>query len=398
MAGSLASALAAVLLSGCSTPAPPHLQELEPGVAYANRRGGWLPLSIHVVRLDRSQSDFELHSTHARGTALGLATLTEQIESMDPALGRPVVGVNGDFFQVAGQPYAGDPRGLQISEGELLSAPTGKVVFWIGADGQPYATNVVPHFEVTWPDGTTSPFGLNEKRRTNNLVLYTPAMGGSTQTGSGRELILERVEQSAWLPLRLNETLTARVRRVRGSGDARLSPETMILSIDPVQTNCLPEVQVGAVLHLSLTTRPDLDGTKTAVGGGPLLVQNGKALSPPKPKHKGRLPYEFQSMRQRHPRVAVGWNDRYYFLVVVDGRQRVFSRGMTLKELARFMVSLGCREALNFDGGGSATLWVDGQVVNSPSDGWEREVANALVVVKKVTGQCGTDGSDPSAD
>jgi exopolysaccharide biosynthesis protein len=46
-------------------------------------------------------------------------------------------------------------------------------------------------------------------------------------------------------------------------------------------------------------------------------------------------------------------------------------------------VKLGCEEAMNFDGGGSATFWVLGNVMNSPSEGQERPSANALVLVQK---------------
>ncbi len=47
------------------------------------------------------------------------------------------------------------------------------------------------------------------------------------------------------------------------------------------------------------------------------------------------------------------------------------------------MAKLGCEEAMNLDGGGSATLWVLGSVRNSPSEGEERPGANALVLMKK---------------
>jgi exopolysaccharide biosynthesis protein len=59
------------------------------------------------------------------------------------------------------------------------------------------------------------------------------------------------------------------------------------------------------------------------------------------------------------------------------------SVGMTFAELADYMVKLGCEEAMSLDGGGSATCWVTGQVMNSPSEGRERPMANALVVVEK---------------
>jgi exopolysaccharide biosynthesis protein len=87
-------------------------------------------------------------------------------------------------------------------------------------------------------------------------------------------------------------------------------------------------------------------------------------------------------MSERHPRSAIGWNDDFFFLVTVDGRYRL-SVGMTLRELADYMAKLGCKEAMNLDGGGSATLWYEDRVRNRPCDGGERDVANALVVVER---------------
>lgn len=89
------------------------------------------------------------------------------------------------------------------------------------------------------------------------------------------------------------------------------------------------------------------------------------------------------------PRSAVGYssNGRYLYLAVVDGRQPFYSEGMTLKELAELMRSLGAHYAMNLDGGGSSTLVVQGpngqpRVLNSPIDnyipGRERPVANHL--------------------
>jgi exopolysaccharide biosynthesis protein len=87
----------------------------------------------------------------------------------------------------------------------------------------------------------------------------------------------------------------------------------------------------------------------------------------------------------RHPRTALGWNRGYLFLVEVDGRQRRLSVGMSNAELADYLVRLGCDEAMSLDGGGSATCWALGQVMNNPSEGRERPMANALVVMRKPT-------------
>jgi exopolysaccharide biosynthesis protein len=76
--------------------------------------------------------------------------------------------------------------------------------------------------------------------------------------------------------------------------------------------------------------------------------------------------------------------DGTWVLVVVDGRQPQLSRGMTLQELAGLMSSLGCGDALNLDGGGSSTLYIQGSVVNSPSDaGIERPVSDAILIFRR---------------
>ena len=56
---------------------------------------------------------------------------------------------------------------------------------------------------------------------------------------------------------------------------------------------------------------------------------------------------------------------------------------MSFQELASYLIKLGCTTAMNLDGGGSASMWAFGQIVNSPSEGQERPIANGLVVVKK---------------
>lgn len=94
----------------------------------------------------------------------------------------------------------------------------------------------------------------------------------------------------------------------------------------------------------------------------------------------------------RHPRTAVAWDPttRRLWLVVVDGRQGGYSLGMTLPELAELLESLGVREALNLDGGGSTVMVVRGRRVSRPSDdAGERPVVNALLLRRDSAAWCG---------
>ncbi len=67
----------------------------------------------------------------------------------------------------------------------------------------------------------------------------------------------------------------------------------------------------------------------------------------------------------------------------VDGRQAA-SVGVTIVELAELMKEFGAWDALNFDGGGSTTMVVQGRIVNAPSDPLgEREIASGLLLVRR---------------
>lgn len=113
---------------------------------------------------------------------------------------------------------------------------------------------------------------------------------------------------------------------------------------------------------------------------GPLLVEKYNMI---------KLP-ETPLVTNRHPRTAIGIrNNRKVLLITLDGRTRE-AAGMTLNELAAFMASLKCRDAVNLDGGGSTTMWIDGKafngVVNMPCDNkkfdhlGERAVSNILII------------------
>ena len=106
------------------------------------------------------------------------------------------------------------------------------------------------------------------------------------------------------------------------------------------------------------------------VGGAPLLLRDGNVVG------------ICNSACGRHPRTGVGVTaDGKILLVVVDGRQPRWSRGAAMFEFARIMRDLGAVTAMNLDGGGSSEMVVEGDVVNKPSDGHERAITNAILVL-----------------
>jgi len=329
-----------------------------------------IPWSIHVVKVDRARADLRFHTTLGGGEVMGMGIVTDQLKALPAELGAPLAAINGDFYEKS-KGYPGRPRDLQIRNGEVLTHPAGHACFWIDAEGNPKMTNIYSKFRVIWPDGSSTPFGLNVERTNGTAVVYSAALGSSTLTQGGTEYVLEGSPGLEWLPLRMGKTYEALVRQVIVAGDAALDRQTLVLSISPDLAASVPTLKPGATLKLVLESAPALSDVEVAIGGGPELVKDGQVMS-----WKGWI-------HVPHPRTALGWNKDHIFLVEVDGRQLDVSLGMTFSELADFLLKLGCENAMNLDGGGSATLWAFGTVRNSPSEGQERPAPNGLVVVKK---------------
>jgi exopolysaccharide biosynthesis protein len=119
---------------------------------------------------------------------------------------------------------------------------------------------------------------------------------------------------------------------------------------------------------------------KTAVGGGPVLVQDGeiKITNNEERKFAGR------EINNHEPRTAIGYaKDNKLVILVCEGRSKT-ATGLTLVQLAEILKNLGCIEALNLDGGGSSCMLVNGKEINTPSGkGVQRPVPSVFLIKRK---------------
>lgn len=114
------------------------------------------------------------------------------------------------------------------------------------------------------------------------------------------------------------------------------------------------------------------DGAWQVFSFGPVLVEDGITVS--------SVNDGYQRNAVDNPRSAFGWiEDMRYIFVTIDGRSST-SIGVDIEELAIIMQSLGAKEAYNFDGGGSATMYFKGRVINRPSQGEERGVGDCVYI------------------
>ena len=184
-----------------------------------------------------------------------------------------------------------------------------------------------------------------------------------------------------------------RVTSLRGSGGTRIPPGGHVLSGSGDAGRFLREAAPpGAepAIGLSLSAGGRLlspASYEAVVGGGPRLLRRGRILIGSAAEGfapAGAFSFFQSFVAGRNPRSLAGVrSDGSVLLVTVDGRRPGWSAGVSLLEAARVMRSLGAREALNLDGGGSTTMVVGRRVVNRPSDSTgERPVSDGIFVLR----------------
>ncbi|MEP6675841.1 MAG: phosphodiester glycosidase family protein [Ferruginibacter sp.] len=118
---------------------------------------------------------------------------------------------------------------------------------------------------------------------------------------------------------------------------------------------------------------------QTAVGGGPVLLQNGQV----KISNNEELKFNGKAIDDKHPRTCIGYTkDGRLIVMVITGRYKGIAEGASLTQEAQLLKDLGCEEALNLDGGGSSCMLINGKETIKPSEkGEERPVPAVFMIV-----------------
>jgi len=291
---------------------------------------------------------------------------------------KAVAGINGDFGMPSGRPshtFAEDGDLKQVS---FAVAPT----FAMTQDeatvhmARPFETvTAVEHDD--WP---VDRWNFGEPGATE-ISAFTPAAGSlELPPANACSARLQAAGGQRWAPGLAGVQVDYAVTEVTCATTAVAAPGPgqVVLSGQPGTEGGILVGSLSIGETVTLTWSIGFAGVLDTVGGTPLLVENGAAVVP-KPCTT--------SICKTHPRTGIGVTPSGRILmVVVDGR-REGSRGVTLVRFAKVFLKLRASFAMNLDGGGSSTMVVRGkkgglQVVNQPSDGGQRKVSSAVLVLK----------------
>jgi len=331
--------------------------------------------AVHLLEVDLGTPVISIEASIAADQIVRRETTSRQARRKSQEGHRAVAAINGDVWGGYSTQTQDAPNGVHIQAGELVTAARlARPTFGIDASGQPLIGNVLVSAYLTWPDGTIRMIDrVNQGRTDQEFVLYTPRFGEATPDNvAGTDVVLAGVA----LPLAPTGTHQAVVREVRpATGGLPIAPDTVVLNAP--SGSMLDALKPGDPLPLTFSITPGWENVREAVGGREFIVRDGQEYISPRPSIANQL----------HPRTALGITAAGdLVMATVDGRQAGYSTGVDLEELAQLMLARGAVQALNMDGGGSTTMAVrepgdpDVSVVNRPSDGSERAVANSIIV------------------
>lgn len=356
------------------------------------------PAHVFVARMDRSNPNVTIDSSLGQGilsgggyeTVLGMAQDYDQAinywgdvnnrsDDYWGARNHVLVAINGSFVD----PQLGIPdRGIvhsgwyakwfskYVESGFLWQldrqAAIGQCVYYLNDD--PYIQLLKDGSQFTIED-VNVPRPPVDSTHSGSLIVYTPQYNRDTRTDdNGMEIVVEMDRPTLILssPASLPTGVVSAIYNDQGS--TPIPYDSIVISANGDDQLALTSagIQVGDQIAVSQEIRncpsvpsaEKIDWTKTyaSVGGSYVFLKNGAIQDfSDKP---GAI--------YRQPRTAIAFNGQYVFFIVVDGRDRYYSEGLTTHELAVFSRdTLGATWGIEQDGGGSSTMVINDQVVNN---------------------------------
>ena len=322
------------------------------------------PLVVHVVAVDTHDPAVHLGAgvAHDRMISSG-----ETVTSMAARTGA-VAGINADYFDIGN---TNQPLNVVVRDGALLRTPSKRAAIGVASGGGVAVGYVSFTGSVTYGTAQLPLTGVNEWPPQGGAALLTPAYGALASAPGVVVASLEPLDATPGAPGSY---------RVAAVGPPPAGPVTgTLLAFGPAAQKLAPPPLAGDTVTLAFATTPDSASLRAAVGGGPLLVAGGAAIedpySPAPEERDVRFPVSGAALEP----------DGTLLMIVADGRKPALSVGLTRPEFGALMRGFGASDGLAFDSGGSATLVAREigdaatSVLNDPSDGRERPVADALL-------------------
>ncbi len=329
--------------------------EVLPGINYTYKQfmteAG--PMTAHVLDLDLNRPEIKLAVTIGDDRLGGKEKLSSLVKRKGAA-----IGINGGYFNMS----SGAPIDMLVVRGKVLMLPDRyRGFFGLNFDGVPVMMRPNASLSIKVGDQHLQyVHRLNWPGGIGRLSIFTPEFGKTTGSAADRRAVIVR-----------NGIVTG-----FSKGDTAIPIDGFVLTGGDSHKEFLDKIKKGDKAVVTLASYPDLKNIKYGFSAGPLLIHDSVI--------QDKLVEDFTIssgiVADRNPRTACGiTNNNHIIFVVIEGRN-TRSAGMTLNELAKFLLSLGSIQAINLDGGGSSEIVIGDKIINQLPGGTERGIANAVLI------------------
>lgn len=373
--------LIALLVAGAvAAPARAQPVELMPGVTYEKQVRFTLhgPVGVNVLVAPRPGGLYSLQPVLSNELIQG----TEKLAAIEQRLSgsTTTAGVDGDFTAAGGR-----PDGFLMRNGALDHDPrTARTSAGIDTGGGLHFDRIALYGYWQGAKSRHAFIDLNEPPLANGTALYTPAWGPATPAASNSVAVVLR----PFPPAAPNTDLVGTSAQVVPGGSVGIPPDGAVIVARGTSVAALQaEAPVGQPVRIRFALLPDWPGAGVAagLGGGPLVVKNGK------PVFKAGESIPVLDLALRRPRTSIGQRaDGSIVMISVDGG--LPGSGMTNFELGQTLSALGAVTGTALAGGPGAGMAFDGRLLSTPPPGGAPGIADALLVE-----YAGVVASSPSA-
>lgn len=368
-----------------------EITQVSPGVMFMNQSYEELDLKQKVRVLNINLNDPFTLLDVGIPNPLNNTTTVSKHAIQNNREGQFVVGAtNAGFFDTSSK-Y---PINLLVKDNKLInlgitglerkSPVNAPIAFGVDRNGKAVIDQYNLTIDTKIGDISQQITKLNTTRTDGSVVLYT---GANQMTGTnewGTEIIVTGVTptpRELYVGQKMTGTVS-KITRFGEGGNAVIPADGVVISAHGQEWNeKLKAIQEGDSVEFQLNVGEVWQDAKYMIGTGPLLVKNGQVSI--------SMDESVSFAKGRNPRTAIATNKEgdQVFLVTIDGRQPGYSNGVSIRDLANYLVSIGAYNAINLDGGGSSAMVVrqpgnaQPTLVNRPSDGRERAVSSILQVI-----------------
>jgi exopolysaccharide biosynthesis protein len=316
--------------------------------------------AVYVTKMNLKDSLLKVDTIFGSNSKLG----TNQTIGKMADENKAIAAINGDFFDMAG----GTPLGPLVSNDQWITTPAnidGMSVFAFTASREPIITSFSFKGSVSAQNGKS--FAVSSLNKTISMADKINVYDSYWNMNNWPTKNLD-----SYIAVVVEDNIVKEV--LENNKPGQISPNAWVIIGNGKGAQFIKEnIQINDSIKLDYTIQPDSDWS-TVLGGHTVLVDNGKRVSFSK------------NIAGYHARTALGYSQDKDYLYWVTVEKSNNSSGMTLEELADFMISIGVNKGLNLDGGGSTTLVSrhPGEtflsLINTPQQENQRAVPNGLAL------------------